>query len=496
MKPPVSNAALGVVHAGVLRALLSAAAMSLLAFALRLGFDEVLGPQSAFLLFVPAVVVASAVAGLLPGLLAAMLGTALALYCDSRQAPLAPGNIVAAGAFLLVASAVAIGGEWFQRARRQANRVNQDLARREAHLRSILETVPDAMVVIDEAGLMRDFSKTAERLFGWQSHETFGKNVSMLMPTPHREAHDGYLQRYYATGEKRIIGLGRIVVGQRRDGSTFPMELSVGEMRIDEHRYFTGFVRDLTERQQTEHRMQELQTELVHVSRLTALGEMASALAHEINQPLSAIANYLKGSVLLLDRAEAPLDKVRDAVERASEEALRAGEIIRRLRTFVSRGKTERAAESLSKLIEEASALALVGAKQHGVRVAMTFDPSADRVVVDKVQIQQVVLNLIRNAVDSMADGKRRELKVFTRPDGEGRALVAVSDTGAGIGAEALERLFEPFFTTKQEGLGVGLSISRTIIEAHGGHLRARNLEGGGAQFEFTLPLVDEGEGV
>jgi two-component system sensor kinase FixL len=262
-------------------------------------------------------------------------------------------------------------------------------------------------------------------------------------------------------------------------------------MRIADNRYFTGFVRDLTERQDTEARMQELQTELVHVSRLTALGEMASALAHELNQPLSAIANYLKGSVLLLDRASVPVDKVRDAVERASMEALRAGEIIRRLRTFVSRGETERAPESLSKLIEEASALALVGAKQQGVRVAMNFDPSADRVVVDKVQIQQVVLNLIRNAVDSMAGGDRRELNVSTRRDVEGRALVAVSDTGAGIGAEALERLFQPFFTTKQEGLGVGLSISRTIIEAHGGHLRARNLKEGGAEFAFTLPLVE-----
>jgi two-component system sensor kinase FixL len=494
MKRSVANVPIGLVHPGLGRAMILAATMALAAATVRLGLDEVLGPQSAFLLFIPAVVVASAVAGLLPGIFAAVLGAALALYCDARLAPLAPSNIAAATAFLLVALAVAIGGEWFQRARWQADRINHDLARREAHLRSILETVPDAMIVIDEAGLMRDFSKTAERLFGWQSHETFGQNVSMLMPTPHREAHDGYLKRYYATGEKRIIGLGRIVVGQRRDGSTFPMELSVGEMRIDEHRYFTGFVRDLTERQQTEHRMQELQTELVHVSRLTALGEMASALAHEINQPLSAIANYLKGSILLLDRAAVPVNKVRDAIERASMEALRAGEIIRRLRTFVSRGETERAPESLSKLIEEASALALVGAKQQGVRVAMNFDPSADRVVVDKVQIQQVVLNLIRNAVDSMAGGDRRELKVSTRRDDEGRALVAVRDTGAGIGAEALERLFQPFFTTKQEGLGVGLSISRTIIEAHGGHLRACNLDEGGAEFEFTLPLVEEKE--
>ena len=178
-------------------------------------------------------------------------------------------------------------------------------------------------------------------------------------------------------------------------------------MRIDGQRYFTGFIRDLTERQQTETRLQELQTELVHVSRLTALGEMASALAHELNQPLSAIANYLKGSSMLLDRSRSPHDRVGDAVERAADEALRAGEIIRRLRDFVSRGETERRIESLSKLIEEASALALVGAKEHGVRVAMNFDRSVDRVLVDKVQIQQVVLNLIRNAIDAMVERRQ-----------------------------------------------------------------------------------------
>ena len=473
------------------RALALATMMLIAGAAIRLGFEDLLGRQSTFLLFVPAVVVAAALAGLLPGLVTGLLGAGLGLYCDAEAGALVAVNFVAAGAFLMVALAVSIGGGWFQHARVEAARVNRDLVRREAHLRSILETVPDAMIVIDEAGLMRDFSKTAERLFGWQAQEAFGQNVSMLMPSPHREAHDGYLNRYYATGEKRIIGLGRVVVGQRRDGSTFPMELAVGEMRIDDQRYFTGFVRDLTERQQTEARMQELQSELVHVSRLTALGEMASALAHEINQPLSAIVNYLRGSIRLLRGENVPLDKVSDAVERASAEALRAGEIIRRLREFVSRGDTERRAESLSKLIEEASALALVGAKQHGVRVSMTFDALADQVFVDKVQIQQVVLNLIRNAIDAMENSPTKTLQLSVQRQEGGQALVAVSDTGAGIGAEALERLFQPFFTTKATGMGVGLSISRTIIEAHGGHLRGSKRDSGGALFEFTLPIAD-----
>jgi two-component system sensor kinase FixL len=456
--------------------------------ALRLAFEPMLEQRATFIFFVPAVVIAAALAGLVPGILAGLIGAVAGLMCDAMGRDLDPGNYVGAGSFIIVALAVSVGGEWFQRARRDADRVNRDLARREAHLRSILDTVPDAMVVIDEDGLIRDFSKTAERLFGWTTSETFGRNVSMLMPAPYREEHDSYLHRYYDTGERRIIGLGRVVVGERRDGSTFPMELSVGEMRIDGKRYFTGFVRDLTERQETETRMQELQSELVHVSRLTALGEMASALAHEINQPLSAIANYLKGSRMLLAQPDPPLERIGDAVERAADEALRAGEIIRRLREFVARGETGRGPESLSKLIEEASALALVGAKHHGVRVAINFDRGVDRVMVDKVQIQQVVLNLIRNAIDSMADGSKRELDIAVTRDPRGQAVVSVSDSGAGISSDALSRLFQPFFTTKSDGMGVGLSISRTIIEAHGGHLRARNRDEGGAIFDFTLP--------
>lgn len=456
----------------------------------RVTSDPFLEERATFLFFVPSVVLAAALAGLWPGIAAGLLGSIAAIICDRISGDLAIGSFIGAAIYLAVAIALSIGGEWFQRARQEADRVNRDLIRREAHLRSILETVPDAMIVIDEQGLIRDFSMAAERLFGWKAGEVFGKNVSMLMPSPYREEHDGYMQRYYATGERRIIGLGRVVVGERRDGSTFPMELAVGEMRIGGTRYFTGFVRDLTERQETETRMQELQSELVHVSRLTALGEMASALAHEINQPLTAIANYLKGGRMLLAKDPPAVGRINQALDRAASEALRAGEIIRRLREFVSRGETERRVESLSKLIEEASALALVGAKQSGVRVSMAFDRRFDRVLVDKVQIQQVVLNLIRNAIDSMAASERREMEVAMQGGAHGYALVSVSDTGPGMTPETLERLFQPFFTTKASGMGVGLSISRTIVEAHGGHLRARNRSEGGAIFEFSLPVV------
>jgi two-component system sensor kinase FixL len=269
------------------------------------------------------------------------------------------------------------------------------------------------------------------------------------------------------------------------------MELAVGEMNSNNQRFFTGFIRDLTERQRTEARLQELQTELVHISRLTAMGEMASALAHELNQPLSAIANYMKGSRRLLEsRSDEESALIRDAMEKAAGQSLRAGQIIRRLRDFVARGESERRVESVKKLIEEASALALVGAKEEGVRVRFQIDPAHDLVLVDKVQMQQVLLNLIRNAVDAMEQSPRRELLVATRALSGNLVEVSVSDTGSGIAPEVAAQLFQPFITTKRYGMGVGLSISRSIVEGHGGRITMEPNEGGGTVFRFTMQGV------
>lgn len=459
---------------------------------IRLLFADALGARATFIFFVPGVVVAGALSGVRAGVLAAFAGAAAGLWCDARAGPIEDGSLIAAGTFVIISLAIAIGGEWFQTARIETEAAGANLARRAAHVRSILDTIPDAMVVIDEKGVVRDFSVAAERMFGWNADQVVGRNVSMLMPEPYHSAHDGYLARYYQTGEKRIIGKGRVVVGQRRDGSTFPIELAVGEMHAGGERHFTGFIRDLTERQEAEVRLQELQSELVHVSRYTSLGEMASALAHEINQPLSAITNYLEGSRILLEREVVPHDRVADAVERASIEALRAGDIIRRLRDFVARGETERSVEILPKLVEEASALALVGAKEHGIRVNFAFDPIISFVLVDRVQIQQVVLNLVRNAVDSLAAfaGPSKELEVRIGQDGD-MAKVSVTDSGPGIDPEIAGRLFQPFITTKRTGMGVGLSISRTIIEAHGGRIWAEAVDEGGARFNFTLQKLN-----
>lgn len=418
-----------------------------------------------------------------------LAGTAFTLLRGEGQGL---GMVAPVLLFLTVGLGMAVLGERLRKTRLDAAARNRDLLAREAHLSSILDTVPDAMVVIDERGIMRSFSSAAERLFGYSAAEAVGQNVSVLMPAPHRQGHDGYIARYLSTGERRIIGIGRVVVGERKDGTTFPMELAVGEMRSASERFFTGFIRDLTERQETEARLQELQAELVHISRLTAMGEMASTLAHELNQPLSAIANYIKGSRRLLDAGPVKVELLQGALEKAGEQALRAGQIIRRLRDFVSRGESERRVESLSKLVEEASALALVGAKEHGIQVRFQYDAKCDLVLADKVQVQQVLLNLMRNALEAMMETPRRQLLVKTEAAEDDMVMISVSDTGHGISAEVGQQLFTPFVTTKRHGMGVGLSISRTIIEAHGGRIWAEPNPGGGAVFRFTLRAVGE----
>ncbi|KQV55793.1 MULTISPECIES: PAS domain S-box protein [unclassified Caulobacter] len=456
----------------------------------RLYLPEAFTAPSSFLLFVPAVLVSAALGGLAPGVFATTFAWG-SVWWVTREIPFDMVSGLSAAIFLSVGFGMAVGGGWFHAARRRAAAIND-------HLRSILDTVPDGVVVIDRAGIMTSFSPAAERMFGWTAAEAIGRNVNLLMPEPHHSAHDGYIQRYHRTGEKRIIGAGRVVVGQRRDGSTFPMELAVGETKGSTPSY-TGFIRDLTETQETETRLQELQNELVHVSRLTAMGEMASTLAHELNQPLSAIANLLTGSRRLIDRGrEADQAKVREAIDKAATQALRAGDVIHRMRDFVRRGASERDVESLSKLIEEASALALIGEKDRQVDVRLALDPAADAVYADRVQVQQVLLNLIRNGIDAMQDGnsRRRALLITSDVTEEGWSRVSVADTGPGIADEVRDRLFQPFMTTKPQGMGVGLSISRSIIEAHGGRIWAEANPGGGALFRFTLPPADQKETV
>lgn len=414
---------------------------------------------------------------------------------------LAPEAVMAQGArtvFTIAFGLLALAAIfWLLRSvlilRHHADETAETLRERDAHLQSILDTVLDATIVIDISGKMLSFNVSAVRQFGYSADEVIGANVSMLMPEPYREQHGTYLTRYLSTGEKRIIGMDRVVVGRRKDGSTFPMKLAVGEVRRGDNVYFTGFIRDLTEREESAAMLGQARTELARLARLNELGEMASTLAHELNQPLSAIANYVQGCRRMLEKLDDEhARRMRGALEETAKQAIRAGDIIRHLREFTTRGDTEKAPEDVKHLVEEAGALALVGSRERGIKSVFEFGPDSGMVVADRVQIQQVLINLMRNAMEAMRDSPRRDLIVRTRPISAERMQVEVEDTGPGISDEIASQLFQPFVTTKPGGMGIGLSISKRIIEAHGGELTVRRNKAGGATFTFTLPILTE----
>lgn len=361
------------------------------------------------------------------------------------------------------------------------------------HLRSILATVLDAMVIIDERGNILSFSAAAERMFGYSEAEVVGADISLLMPQGDGARHDGYIRRYMETGERRIIGTGRTVTARRSNGSTFPIELSVGEAITEGERVFTGFIRDLTDKQRAEARIEELRSGLIHAARVSAMGTMASTLAHELNQPITAVVHYVRGVSNLIDGGDPEdLPMIREALEDTTQEALRAGTIVRRLREFVARGEVEKSVEAVPDLVDEACKLALIGARERGVIAEFLFDPGAGRVLVDRIQIQQVLINLMRNAIEAMADSAERRLTISSRVESPGFVRVTVADTGPGVAPAVADDLFRAFHSTKADGMGLGLSICRTIVEANGGRIWLEPRTGGGSCFHFTLVQVEE----
>jgi two-component system sensor kinase FixL len=362
----------------------------------------------------------------------------------------------------------------------------------------VLDTAVDAIVVIDSGGRITRFNQAAERMFGYAEAELLGELVNRLMPEPHRTDHDGYMRRYQDTGEKKIIGIGRELEAVNRSGRRFPVYLAVSEVNVDGRRRFTGIIRDLTERRAAEEQAREQRERLAHVGRLSTMGEMTASIAHEINQPLTAIAMYAQSCLTLLDRGEVDTDRLGAALAKLNQQSLRAGEVIERIQRFVLNQDSHRESASVNGLISDLLQLAGSDARMHGIE--LRFEPSASlpEVFCDPIQIQQVALNLIRNAIDAMAEidcrhGNRVTLR--TRLTVEGRVEVSVSDLGPGVASDQASRLFTAFHTTKSDGMGMGLSICRTIIEGHGGTLDYRNKERNqersqvaGAVFFFTLP--------
>ncbi|OWK28321.1 PAS domain S-box protein [Sphingomonas mucosissima] len=370
------------------------------------------------------------------------------------------------------------------------------LQAREAQLLSILQTVPDAMVVIDETGHILSFSRTAEQLFGYPADEVIGRNVSILTPDEHTGQHDAYLDHYLATGERRVIGRTRLLTARASNGREIPIELRVGEAVTGGERLFTGFIRDISQRLDSEERLNTLRSELTHLSRLGAMGEMAAGLAHELNQPLAASVNYMAtASLLLKEGSDTP--RAEEMLEQARSQALRAGEIIRRLRDFVARHDAEVRAEPVEETLRDAVALVFVGQKQLDVSVRYDLDPGAVLMFADRVQVQQVLVNLLRNASEAMRCAGTEDMSILvqTKVIDPETLEIAVSDNGPGLAPDFLDQVYAPFSSTKGEaGMGIGLSICRRIVESHGGELTGENLPQGGARFRFTLPMIDERE--
>lgn len=460
----------------------------LAAFVLRLALHGLLDDRATFTFFIPPILIAAIIGGIPASVFSVGLSV-LAVYVIKEFTPRGPtlSEMAVVGG---VGIAIALVGEILHSARKTIEKAQARAASREAHLRSVLDTVLDASIVSTKDGTIVSFNAAAVRQFGYTEDEAIGQNLRVLMPEPYHREHDGYLARYLATGERRIIGIDRVVVGRRKDGSTFPMKLAVGETQSDGEIFFTGFVRDLTEREEYAARLQEVQGELARLARLNEMGEMASTLAHELNQPLSAISNYVHGCARLLRDVDEPIAvRMREALEETAKQSLRAGQIIKHLREFVTKGETEKAPENIRRLVEEAGALALVGSREKGVRVVFEFAPGPEIVVADRIQIQQVLTNLMRNAIEAMSECERRELVIRTEPENNNLMMITVRDTGPGIPEEIAEQLFRPFVTTKPGGMGIGLSISKRIVEAHDGEMIVSRNPAGGATFRFTLPI-------
>ncbi len=370
-------------------------------------------------------------------------------------------------------------------------------------LQSIIETAPDAIITANARGEILSFSPAAEKMFGYSRAEVIGENLSILMPEPHSADHDSYMKRYLETGEKHIIGIGREVWAKRKGGETFKAELAVGEVSSGEDVIFTGFIRDISERVDAQRKAARLQRSLDQMARTQMLGEMSSALAHEINQPLTAVSNFTRAAGRALAKPEIDREKVAGFVERAAEQVQRAGEIIKRMRRLIERGQADLEPDDINEIVREAIR-SQRDIEEVPPQVVLDLATDLPPVLADRIQVQQVIINLVQNAQEAMIGYEDHDVHLATALSDTlgpirlraahvdaGEVMITVSDTGPGFPEGMAEQLFEPFVTKKPNGLGVGLAVCRSIIHAHGGKIWAENGANGGSEFHFTLPVAE-----
>ena len=358
-------------------------------------------------------------------------------------------------------------------------------ASEQAWLAAIIESSEDGIIAKDLGGTVTAWNPAAERLFGYAATEMLGQKLAVIYP-PARAHEETEILARIARGER----IEHYETERRhRDGRVFPVSVTVSPIR-DAAGAVVGasnITRDLSERAAHAQRVGELQSELAHVQRLSELGQFVSALVHEVNQPLTAIGNYLGACRRLL--ATGNVAGVGAALDRVADQTTRTREIVQRIRDFVRKREMEMRTENLAAVVHEAIELTRSSARGEDVTVHAEVDPAA-AVNVDKVQVQQVLFNLMRNGIEATQGHERREIRVAARPADAAMVEVSVADSGPGLSEEVRARLFQPFVTTKANGMGIGLSVCRTIIEAHGGRLWADDAAAAGAVFRFTLRLA------
>jgi two-component system sensor kinase FixL len=363
-----------------------------------------------------------------------------------------------------------------------------------SEFRALLDVAVDAVIIIDHRGIIKAFNSAAEKLFGYQAAEVLGTNVCRLMPEPQRSEHDGHLARYLQSGVPHIIGIGREVEACRKDGSIVPVSLAVGRIPDSNPPRFVGFLHDLTARREAAEEQQQMRQRMARVSHLVTMGEMAAAIAHEINQPLAAISNYALASERLLQATDPDLAEVQEAMRQISSQALRAAEIIRRVRHLVRMHEPQRTRMDINQVVEELTILIKSDAHQHGVQLLLELADDLPVVEIDGIQIQQLLVNLIHNAVESLAASAAAEKRIVvrTRQPAASEIEISVADNGPGVDPAIAGRIFDPFCTTKEQGTGLGLAISKSIVGLHRGRIEYRPNTPCGACFVVTLPTGRE----
>ncbi|NNE57914.1 MAG: PAS domain S-box protein [Hellea sp.] len=356
----------------------------------------------------------------------------------------------------------------------------------------VLNTLVDGAIIIDAKANVAFFNNASSTIFGYLPEEILGQNVKMLMPEPFHSKHDSYIQNYQNTEVRKIIGIGREVAGLRKDGSTFPMDLAISETHVNEKLFYIGIIRDLTDRNAQKRKFDQLQEQHFHLSRVAAMNEMGTAIAHELNQPLAASVNYIETTRALLSHEINSTENLDEILIKATDQIKRASEIIARMRNFIERGEIEKTPIKLYDILDSSLRLASPAFKHLNVEIFIDIPKRPLLALGNDIQIQQVLVNLIRNAFEAMEDSEYRNLEIVIEPVKQKMIQILIKDSGKGLTSREMDNLFTPFSSSKSGGLGVGLSISRSIISNHGGQMWAEPNKNTGSIFGFTLPLADE----